>query len=53
MKDHEGCIRGYHRSSKAWYAKANYKDRVSISFGMYHPDGGTSGEMQIEWNTSK
>lgn len=49
MKKHEGSIRGYHRSSKAWYSKANYRDRVSVSLGMYPPDGGTTGEMQMEW----
>jgi hypothetical protein len=49
MKDHEGCIRGYHRSSKAWYAKANNKDRIEVSFGMYAEERGTSGEMTMEW----
>lgn len=47
MKDHKGCIRGYHRCSKSWYSKS-YK-QIEISFGMFHPDGGTSGEMSIEW----
>ena len=51
MKDnnHEGCIRGYHRSSKAWYAEALGKKRIAVNFGMFHPEGGTSGEMSIEW----
>lgn len=47
MTDHIGCIRGYHRSSKA-----NYKDvveSIQVMFGMYHPDGGTSGEMCMQW----
>jgi hypothetical protein len=47
MKDHEGCIRGYHRSSKGWYGAS--KDEIEIGFGMFHPDGGTSGEMRIVW----
>lgn len=47
MKDHDGCIRGYHRSSKSWYSKS--KDRIEINFGMFHPKGGTSGEMTMEW----
>lgn len=49
MKQHEGCIRGYHRSSKAWYAKANNKDRIEVIFGMYLEGDGTSGEMTMEW----
>jgi len=49
MKQHEGCIRGYHRSSKAWYAKANNKDRIEVTFGMYLEGDGTSGEMTMEW----
>ena len=47
MKDHSGCIRAYIRSSKAWYADLNRN--VSITIGMYHPDGGTSGEFEVEW----
>jgi hypothetical protein len=49
MKNHEGCIRGYHRSSKAWYAKALNKGSIEVEFGMFHPEGGTSGEMTMEW----
>lgn len=49
MNNHEGFIRGYHRSSKAWYAKAIQKDNIEVGFGMYHPDGGTSGEITMEW----
>jgi len=48
MKDYEGCIRGYHRSSKAWYSKNN-NDRTRVGFGMYAEEGGTSGEMEMEW----
>ena len=33
MKDHKDCFRGYHRNSKAWYAKEE------VVFGIYHPDG--------------
>ena len=47
MKDHKGCIRGYYRYSKAYYAKP--EDRISVMVGMYHPDGGTSGEFEFEW----
>jgi hypothetical protein len=49
MRDHSGCIRGYHRSSKAWYAKS-LKENIQVSFGMYGEDGeGTTGEMTMEW----
>jgi len=47
MRNHEGCIRAYIRSSKAWYSKVI--DREEIMIGMYHPEGGTSGEFKIEW----
>lgn len=50
MKDHKGCNRTFYRSSKAWYADI-LKDRVSVNFGMSHEDGGTTGEMTVEWIT--
>lgn len=44
-------FRGYHRHSKAWYCDLE-RDGVDISFGLYDKkDGGTSGEMKIEWET--
>jgi hypothetical protein len=49
MKNHEGFIRGYHRNSKAWYAKYVKKNNIEVGFGMYNSDGGTSGEMVMEW----
>lgn len=45
--NHSQCIRGYHRSSKAWYAKA--EEPVEVMFGMYTEDGGTTGEMSMVW----
>lgn len=48
MKDHEGCIRGYRRSSKAWYGKIN-NNQTEVHFGMFHKEGGTTGEMTMEW----
>lgn len=47
MRDHNGCIRGYHRTSKAWYAKA--KERIEVRFGMFAEEGGTSGDITMEW----
>lgn len=50
MKNHEGSYRGYHRSSKAWYANSLKKEKIEVNFGMYGEDGGTSGEMSIKWH---
>ena len=45
----ENCIKGYHRSSKAFYAK-QLGGEIRVSFGMYdNKDGSTSGEMMMEW----
>ncbi len=41
------AIRGYHRMSKAFYARAD--EEVEILFGIYWTDGGTSGEMLMRW----
>ena len=50
MKSHEGCRRGFHWTSKAWYAEANRFPK-EITFGMYaaDDDGTTSGEMKMQW----
>lgn len=44
---HEGCVRGFHSFTRAWYAQKDKLPRVSIGF--YHPDGGTTGEFGISW----
>lgn len=49
MNNHEGCIRGYYRPNKAHYAKQLKDQEISVYFGMYHPEGGTSGELSVEW----
>jgi hypothetical protein len=49
MKDHSESFRGYYRSSKAWYAKYDVVKDQEIWFGMYHPEGGTTGEMSLKW----
>ena len=52
-RNHVGCIRGFHHLSKAWYGPANLKNSEvidEITLGLYHPDGGTSGEMSIRWS---
>lgn len=51
MRDHEGDIRGFYHLAEAWYADANrsstYTDEVN--FGLFSPEGGTSGEMSVKW----
>ena len=53
MRDHTGDYRGFTHTGGSWYAFSlpQFRDSVkdSISIGMYSPDGGTSGEFQIEW----
>ncbi len=40
-------IRGYRRSSLAYYASV--LEKVEVSFGLYHPEGGSCSEMMVEW----
>lgn len=47
MKDHEGCRRAFVWSARAWYHRPG--DGPEINFGMYAYEGGTSGEMTMEW----
>ena len=46
-------VRGFTHVSRAWYASSwlsttNLIDE--IVFGLYFPDGGTSGEMTVKWS---
>jgi hypothetical protein len=47
-RDHSESIRGFHFIPAAWYANqtADGQDRA-VMIGMYHPEGGTSGEFAI------
>lgn len=48
MNKHKDTERGFHWSSKAWYAKAaECENRISV--GMYAKEGGTTGELQVRW----
>jgi hypothetical protein len=49
MRDHSECKRAYIRSSKAFYSKLLPRKTVKVMVGMYHPEGGTSGEFEFEW----
>lgn len=45
------CIRGYQVTTRAWYAlKWDYVN-FEMYFGMYALEGGTDGEMKMEWST--
>lgn len=54
MADHTGCSRQFVCTSKSWYADSWRKSIAgdctdSILFGLYAPDGSTSGEMSMMW----
>lgn len=53
MKNHKGCRRGYWVVTDAWWKKHLNDKAPEISFGMYHPDGGTSGEATMIWTQFK
>lgn len=48
---HKGCERGFTIRSEAWYGKhLNEPETLDkIMVGMYHPEGGTTGEFGICW----
>lgn len=47
MKDHEGDIRRCYWTNKHWPHARNKTPEVM--FGLYCPEGGTSGEMAFRW----
>ncbi len=53
MKAHDGCVRGFYVLSQSWYGRVNMAvspDLIEeITIGMYHPEGGTTGEFAIRW----
>lgn len=54
MSKHDDCIKGFHHLSRAWYGETNLKiAKIDIAdevcFGFFHPDGGTTGEMIMEF----
>jgi hypothetical protein len=55
MKDHSNCVRQFVIRSQAWYGPSIQHamrdgELDSISFGLHHPEGGTTGEMQMVWH---
>ena len=48
MKDHKGFVRGFYWPARSWYAMSGRDPE--IMFGMYAPEGGTSGEMAMRWH---
>jgi hypothetical protein len=51
MKSHEGCERGFYILSESWYADSVKREGTidEIMIGMYHPDGGSTGEFAVRW----
>lgn len=54
MNKHEGCVRGFTQLSRAWYGNIQHhtigvSDQIMVGF--YHPNGGTSGEFSITWES--
>ena len=50
---HEGCERQFIHTGRAWYGEsALLHQRVidEIMIGMYHSEGGTSGEFAVRWS---
>jgi len=45
---HEGCVRGFYQQSRSYYKQIE-EGLEEINFGMFHPQGGTSGEMIMRW----
>lgn len=45
---HEGCEKGFFRATNAWYNRQ--LDKIEIQIGMYHPEGGTTGEFAVVWD---
>jgi hypothetical protein len=45
----EKLIRGFKWSNKAWYAEENGIKNGLVHFGIYSLEGGTTGEMCMEW----
>ena len=53
MGDHENCKRQFIQLSRAWYAETflpNSRLNDEVTVGMYHPEGGTTGEFAIRWS---
>lgn len=50
---HDGCERGFIIRSEAWYGKSQNKPETldEIMIGMYHHEGGTTGEFGVRWTT--
>lgn len=49
---HANMTKGFTQLSKAWYGEASLRnvDYVDeVVFGFYYSDGGTTGEMVVQW----
>jgi len=51
-REHEGTTKGFVQLSRAYYGNSsleNSEKTDEVSFGLYCPEGGTSGEMVVSW----
>jgi hypothetical protein len=48
---HRECKRQFVVTGQAWYAEACKRPDIEneITIGLYHPEGGTTGEFSIKW----
>ena len=49
MRDHEGDVRAFYDWSLKYPEQRKDGVIYEIGFGLYAPDGGTSGEMHMAW----
>ena len=49
MKDHDGDYRGFIWGSQSYYWQALGYEDDEVTFGLFSPEGGTSGEMSVRW----
>ena len=51
MANHDGCFRGFYALHDSYYARRMPERESEIMIGMYHSDGGTTGEFAIRWHS--
>lgn len=52
--NHEGCIKSFSWHSRSWYGGSQPLGGAvvdELNIGYYAPEGGTSGEFSIQWET--
>lgn len=50
MNKHDGCNRAFVQVSRAWNSSTALRNAREIFYiGFYHPEGGATGEFNVEW----